>query len=384
MDFELSTEQAMIRDSAAEMASRDIRPIMDRNDRDAPLPKQAMLEIYTVLARQGLLAPRLPEAAGGGGLKMLDYGLMFEMLPPEIAISLLGHEVTIARIYAESTPEQRERFLPDLIAGRAVACTGTTEPDVGSNPREVRTRVVAGDDDLVIDGAKMWITNASICDVALVTCRDESEGEGRGKLRRVVVERSVSPFESREIPCLGLRQGHLGELVFDGCRVSADNALGASGDAAKVLTVTWNGNRPLVGLMAVGMAQRAFDLAVEYSGARQQFGKPIGGHQLVQASLAEIETLITTSRLLCYAALDAVDNGRRANGLAAMAKRHATTSCERAISESMQVMGAAGVGRETGLERLYRDVRMLPIPDGANNILALIQGREIVGIDAFR
>lgn len=384
MDFELSTEQAMLRDSAAEMASRDIRPIMDRNDRDAPLPKAAMMEIYAVLARQGLLAPRLPEAAGGGGLKMLDYGLMYEMLPPEVAISLLGHEVTISRIYAESTPDQRERFLPDLIAGRAITCTGTTEPDVGSNPREVRTRVVSDGDELVIDGAKMWITNASICDIALVTCRDEAEGQGQGKLRRVVVERSVSHFESREIPCLGLRQGHLGELVFEGCRVPGDNALGTSGDAARVLTLTWNGNRPLVGLIAVGLAQRAFDVAVEYSGTRRQFGKPIGGHQMVQAALAEIETLITTSRLLCHAALDAIDNGRRANGLAAMAKRYATTACEKAISEAMQVMGAAGIGRETGLERLYRDVRMLPIPDGANNILALIQGREIVGLDAFR
>lgn len=383
MDFQLSTEQAMLRDAAAEMVARDIRPIMDRHDQDRPLPKDAMLQIYAVLARQGILAPRLPEDAGGGGLKMLEYGLMFEMLPPEIAISLLGHEVTITRIFAESTEEQKERFLPDLLAGRLICCTATTEPDVGSNPREVRTRVTKDGGELVVTGAKMWITNASICDLVLVTCGQTDE-ESDGKLRRVVVERRASPFSTREIPCLGLRQGHLGEILFEDCRVPLDNALGTSGDAAKVLTLSWNGNRPLIGLLAVNLAQQAFDLAVEYSRTRRQFGKPIGGHQLIQANLAEIETLITTSRLLCYSALDMVDHGKRANGLSAMAKRYATTACERAISEAMQTMGAVGVGRETGLERLYRDVRMLPIPDGANNILALIQGREIVGIDAFR
>lgn len=384
MDFELSTEQQMFRDAAAEMTSRDIRPIMGQHCPDSPLPKDGMLRIYGVLARQGILAPRVPVEFGGGGLKMLDYGLMFEMLPPEVALSLLGHECTVARIFAESTEEQREEFLPDLFAGRKICCTGTTEPDAGSNPREVRTRVATDGGDLVMNGTKMWITNASICDTILVTCSDGTDERGRGKIRRVVVERDQSPFSSREIPTLGLRQGHLGEVVFDNCRVPAANALGTSGDAAKVLTLTWNANRPLVGLIAVNLAQQAFDAAVAYSGTRKQFGKYIGGHQMVQANLAEIETLITTSRLLCYAALDAIDHGKRANGSSAMAKRYATTSCERAISEAMQVHGAMGIGRETGLERLYRDVRMLPIPDGANNILALIQGREIVGIDAFK
>ncbi len=384
MNFELSTEQKLLRESAKSMVERDIQPVMDEHDQNTPLPKEAMLRIYEVLARQGLMAPRLPEEDGGGGFKMLDYGLMFEMLPPEIALSLLGQECTIARIFAESTKEQQDRFLPDLIAGRKICCTGTTEPDVGSNPREVKTRVQEDGDSLVINGSKIWITNANICDIMNVTCNDGIDENGRGRLRRVVVERDVSPFESGEIKCLGIRQGHLGEAHFNNCRVPLENSLGVSGDAAKVLTLTWNGNRPLVGLTAVGLAQKAFDAALEYAGIRKQFGKLLGGHQLIQANLADIETLIVTSRLLCYSALDAMDNGQRANGTSAMAKRYATTACEKAISEAMQIHGAMGIGCETGLEKLYRDVRMLPIPDGANNILAMIQGRELVNIDAFR
>lgn len=384
MNFELTVEQRMFQEAAEEMTARDIRPLMDAHDLDAPLSKDVMLEIYGVLARQGLTAPRLPEDVGGGGMKMLDYGLMYEKLPAEIALSLLGHECTMARIYAECEAPQRERLLPELFAGTKIGCTGTTEPNAGSNPREVRTRCTEDGDALVINGTKIWITNASICDTIMVTCRDGEDDRGRAQIRRVVAEKNVSPFEAREIATLGLRQGHLGEVVFNDCRIPKENALGASGDASKVLTLTWNGNRPLVGLIAVNLAQQAFDAAVEYVGTRQQFGKYIGGHQMVQAALADIETAIMTSRLLCYYALDAIDQGKRVNGLAAMAKRQATTACERAISEAMQVHGAMGIGRETGLERLYRDVRMLPIPDGANNILALIQGREITGMDAFR
>jgi len=383
MQFALSEEQNMMRESAIQMVERDIQPILDKNPPDKPLPKAEMLRIYAVLARQGLMAPRLPESAGGSGMGMLSYGLMFEQLPAMVAISLLAHECTIARMYAESRPDQRERLLPDLFAGRKICCTGTTEPDIGSDPRGVKTRVRTEGDALVINGSKAWITNASICDIMNVTC-GEPQNDGPIRLRRIVVERDKSSFKTHETETLGLRQGHLAEVVFEDCRVPTANALGAAGDAARVLTLTWNGNRPLVGLAATQLAQKAFDAAVAYSGVRKQFGKAIGGFQLIQKNLADIQTAITTSRLLCYHALDAIDRGDRANGTSAMAKRYATTACQEAISLAIQVHGAMGISREAKLETLYRDARMLPIPDATNEILALIQGREITGMDAFR
>lgn len=384
MDFSLTSEQKLIQESCKQMVDREIDPVLAAHDPDKPLPKAAVLQIYKALAGMGLMAPRLPEEHGGAGLKMLDYGLMFEQIPPVIAISLLAQECTAARIFAESTKEQRDRFLTGILDGTKICCTATTEPDVGSNPREIKTQVRDERDELVINGAKLWISNATVADFINTTCADGQDEKGRSRLRRVVVEADRPGVTTSEVPCLGLRQGHLGEIVYDNCRVPKSNSLGASGDAARVLTLTWNGNRPLVGLSAVHLAQKALDAAIEYAGVRRQFGKLIGGHQVVQAQLAEVETLIVTSRLLCYSALNSMDNGERANGLSAMAKRYATTACEKAITEAIQIHGAIGVADETGLEQLYRDVRMLPIPDGANGILSLIQGRELTRIDAFR
>ncbi len=384
MDFELSEEQRMFQDSARKIAEKHIRPELESHDRNRPLPKEAMLRIFQMFAREGLTAPRLPIEIGGSGMRMLDYGVVFEQLPPVIANALLSFEVTVTRIGLGSEEEQRRRLLPDLIGGRKICCTGTTEPDIGSDARGVKTSVRADGDDLVINGRKMWVTNASISDVMVVTCSAGTDSNGRNLLQRVVVERADSPYETREIETLGLRQGHLAEILFDNCRVPKHNALGRVGDAARLLTTTWNGNRPLLGLMAVGMAQRALDAAIEYAGTRRQFGRLIGSTQLVQERLVDIATAVETSRLLCYKALAQIDHGGRANGLSAMAKRYATTACLQAVSLAMELHGAMGISVELGLEELFRDARMLLVPDGTNEILALIAGRELTGLDAFR
>ncbi len=384
MEFALTEEQTLIQESARRMVERDIQPILDANDPDTSLPKAELLKIYAILNEQGLMAPRLSETEGGSGMPMVTYGMFYEALPPWVAISLMGHECTIARIHAEATPEQRARFLPALFAGKGICGTATTEPGAGSDPRGVSTRMRIEGDEVVINGRKMWITNGSVADVLAVTCVDDVDDKGRTTLKRVIVEQEKQPFEIREIETFGLKQGHLSEAVFEDYRVPRENLLESGGDAARMLTVTWNGNRPLVGLAGVHLAQKAFDLAREYAGVRTQFGKPIAGHQLVQKNLADIETAVVTSRLLCYSALEALDRGDRSNGISAMAKRYATTACEQAINLAMHVHGGMGIACETGLERLLRDCRMLPVPDATNEILTLIQGREITGTAAFR
>ncbi len=384
MDFELSEEQEMLRDSVRRMVRSEIEPRLNAHDPDRPLPKLVMLEIFGALARRGLTAPRLPASAGGGEMRMLDYGIAFEQLPPVIAISLISHECTIARIHAESASEAARALLPDLIAGRKICCTGSTEPNTGSDPRGIATRLTDLGDAYRVSGTKMWITNGTISDVMIATCAAGRAENGSAVMRRVLFERDVSPYQAREIPVLGFKQGHLSEVVLDDCRVPKENLLGSGGDAARILQGTWIGNRPLLGLSAVHMAQRALDSAISYAGMRKQFGEAIGQKQLVQGRLADIATAVTTSRLLCYHALSLIDGGARADGTSAMAKRYATTACAEAISLAMQVHGAMGVAEETGLERLYRDVRMLPIPDGTNEILTLILGRELTGLNALR
>jgi alkylation response protein AidB-like acyl-CoA dehydrogenase len=384
MDFQLTGEQRMIQEAARRMAERDIQPVLDAHDADRPLPKEVMRKLLQVCARQGLTSARVPEAAGGAGLSALTYGLMFEQLPPVVAFAIVAQEATAARIALDSTPEQRERLLPDIIAARKIACTGSTEPDAGSDHRGIKTRARLEGDHVVVNGRKMWITNASICDVINITATLGQADDGSNRMVRIVVDREESPFETAKTPCLGLCQGHLGEVAFDNCQVPERNLLGREGDAARVLTLTWLANRPLFGLMATNMAQRALDAALKYAGDRSQFGRPIASYQLVQELLADISAAVTTSRLVCYFALDAIDNGDRANGVSAMAKRYAIAACQRAISMAMEVHGAMGISRELGLEQLYRDCRMLPIPDGTNQILTLIEGRELTGVSAYR
>lgn len=372
-----------MRDTARRLSSRELQPLLGAGGLEVALSRDALLVGLGKLAEVGLTAARLPEAAGGAGLKMLDYGIMLEQIPPPIAISLIAHEASLARLHADGDEEQRKRLLPDLIAGKRIFCTGSTEPDTGSDPRGVRTRLTLKGGKLLLNGRKMWITNAAECDAMLVTCLDERGGAPSRKVAKIVIDRRYSRFETRRIETIGLRQGTLGEAVFENCEVQEENVL-AGGNGTETLKASWAVNRPLMGLLAVQLAQRAFDIALEYSKVRKQFGKPIGAHQLVQKNLSDMATSIMSSRLLCYYALSMVDNGSVGEGIAAMAKRHAQNACQEAIWQAMNVLGALGLSSEAKIEALYRDVRMIAVPDGTNEILALIHGRELTGLEALR
>ena len=384
MDFELSAEQCAMRDSVRRMVDRDLLPIVSRHNERSILPKADYLQALSTLAKQRLTAPRLPAEAGGAGISMLDYGILFEQLPPVIGMNLMSHEGCITRLHLECTAAQKERLLPDLLAGRKVGCTGSTEPDTGSDPRGIKTRLVSEEGRLRLHGRKLWITHASVCDVMIVTCLDARAGRSGREVIKVVVEKDRSPFEACEVEMIGLQQGYLGEAVFNGCPVPEENLIVSEGGGTSVLKQTWNVNRPLVGLQAVHLAQAAFDVALEFAKLRKAFGKALAAHQLVQKNFSDMATSIEASRLLCYRALALVDQGAPAEGSSAMAKRFAQNACERVIWEAMNVLGALGLARETKLERMYRDARMLSVPDGTNELLALMHGREITGFAAFR
>lgn len=382
MELSLTSDQKMMIDACQRMVVRDIQPILDAEPQDRPLSRAAAQRIMKHGLALGLTSARVPEEGGGVGMTALDYGLICEQLPPAALFVFFPQETTVARIYFGSNQEQRERILPALIAAEKITCTAATEPGVGSDPTAIKTRARIDGDHVVVSGAKMWISNVTISDIINVTCRmDDSD---KSQLVRVLVDKSETNFEAREIPVIGMQQSHLGEVVFNDCRVRRDNLLAGTEGVAKLLTLTWLANRPIIGLCAVHMAQRALDMAIVFAKDRVQFGKSIATYQLVQERLADIETAIVTSRLLCYHALSAIDRGERANGVSAMAKRYAVTACDRAIALAMQIHGSMGLSRELGLERMARDVRMLAIPDGTPEILTLIQGREITGHSTFR
>ena len=318
-------------------------------------------------------------------MSALEYGLVREMMPAAISFAMGGQEGPALRICMGGNQEQVERFVPALVNGDLLGASGTTEPGAGSDPRGAKTRAVQNGDDWIINGHKMWVSGAFNCDLMLTAASVGRNERGHNRLYWFVIEQKDLPFITRKIQTMGLRQGQLGEAIFDDCRVPNRNVIGGEGTASRVLQQTWLLQRPALGLTAVGMAQRAFDHAVSYAGIREMFGRKIGGFQLVQEMLADIAAAITTGRLLCYHALNAIDNDTPDKvHLSAMAKRYAIAASTRAISLAMEVHGAMGISVDLGIEELYRDVRMLPIPDGTNQIMTLIEGREITGISALR
>lgn len=383
MDFEFSETERMLADAARRVVAKEIESVLDSHPPDRPLAKTAMLDLYRSVADLGYHGARISEKEGGSGLTYVMLGILNELLPPVLAMSLLGHESTIKRIEMGGTAEQKARFLPDLLAGRKIAGTATSEPNVGSDPRGIETTAVLAGDHYVLNGTKLWATNGSILDTAIVVAALGKDPDGRNLITRFIMDRAESPFESREVPTIGFQQGHLGELVFRDCRVPKANLLGEPGDAHSSLTFTWLANRANMGLIGVHLAQRALDASVAYAKERVQFGKPIGSFQLVQEMLAEMATLTDASRLLCYRALALLDRGVWCHRESSMAKAYATEAAVRVTNLAIQIHGAYGLTKEFPLERWARDARMITIPDGTTQIQRLIIGRELVGLRAF-
>jgi alkylation response protein AidB-like acyl-CoA dehydrogenase len=383
VDFELDDTQRLLKRAAREVAERAVAPVLAAHPPDRPVPREAVLRILQAVQPLGVLGARIPVEAGGTGLGHLAYGLVMEELPPVAALMVLAQETTATRIHLGGSPALQARYLPALLAGRMVAGSGTSEPNVGSDPRGVETRAVPEGDHHVLRGRKLWVSNGSVCDLLMAVVSLGTDERGENVLGRFLVEKAVSPFEAREVEMIGLQQGHLAEVVFDGTRVPAANQLGETGDAHGVLTTTWLTARPLLGLMATHLSQRALDASVRYARERKQFGRPIGGFQLVQQMIVEMATLTETGRLLCYRALDLLDRGRRPHRESSMAKYWATEAAVRVTHLGIQVHGSYGLTKEFGMERLYRDARMFPLPDGTTQIQQLICGRDILGIRAF-
>jgi alkylation response protein AidB-like acyl-CoA dehydrogenase len=383
MDFELSDTERMVAETARRVAARDVEPVLAAHPPDRALSRAVMLDLYRAILPLGCTGARIPEVEGGAGLTHVMLGLINESLPPVLAFSLLGHESTATRIHMSGTPEQKARFLPDLLAGTRLAGTAASEPNVGSDPRGIETTAVRDGDHYILNGTKLWVTNGPILDTALVVASLGRDPSGKNLITRFVVERGESPFESREIPTVGLQQGPLGELHFRDCRVPRANMLGEPGDAHRSLTFTWLANRPNIGLFGVHLGQKALDASIAYARQRAQFGQPIARFQLVQEMLAEMSTLIDASRLLCYRALALLDRGVWCHRESSVAKAYATEAAVRVTNLAIQLHGSYGLTREAPLEGWARDARMLTLPDGTTQIHQLIIGRELVGLRAF-
>ncbi|MBI3964384.1 MAG: acyl-CoA/acyl-ACP dehydrogenase [Chloroflexi bacterium] len=385
MDFELTEEQRLLRDSIRSVVDRVVTPALRSNPADEPLPKSAVVAIQRAFASLGFFGARVPEEQGGSGLNYVSWGLFFEVVPPVVSHMLLGTEAMTARLARGGKPAHWDRFLPGLLDGSLVGATATSEPNVGSDPRGVETRAVpVGDDRYSISGRKLWTSNGSMCDVLMVVARVSDPDGGKDQLARFILDPKESRFEARDVPTIGLRQGHLAELAFDNCQVPADQMVGTGDDAHQVLQATWIAQRPAFGLMGVNLSKAALDASIRYAKERVQFGKTIAHFQLVQGLIAEMFTAIHTSRLMAYYTLNLLDRGITCHAESAAAKLLGTETAVKVTRLAMQVHGSSGLTTEVGIEALHRDACMLPLPEGTTQIQQLIMGRELLGVRAFR
>lgn len=383
MDFNFSDTEQQFYDTLTDVVKRHMDPLIAKYPSDKPLSKEVMLELYGHLAQMGLTGARTPEEEGGTGLGHLLLGVSMEILPAFLGISLVGQEAVVRRISMASNPVVSKKYLPGLVDGTRIGGTATSEPNVGSDPRSIETKAVRDGDSYVLNGVKLWTTNGSIADIVVVVASLGVDERGRNLITRIVVDRDESPFNTTEVPAIGLQRGHLAEISFENCRVPAENVIGEPGDAHQSLTATWLGNRPCLGLIGIGLAQRALDASIAYSKERVQFGRPIGSLQLVQEMLADMATEVTAGRLLAYRALSLLDEGKWAALETSMSKYYGTELGVRATSKAIQIHGSSGLTKWLPVEEWYRDARMLPLPDGSTQIQQLIIGRELTGLRAF-
>jgi alkylation response protein AidB-like acyl-CoA dehydrogenase len=380
VDFALSRSQIELQERARDAVERVIAPAMKDTPKGATLGAAAMRHIHKGLAPLGYLGSTISPDCGGAGMTCVDYGLLLEALGSSPVV--LTEIVPPRLIFAVGTDEQKRRWLPPLLSGDWIGTTGITEPQAGSDTRGFATTAVPVAGGYRVTGTKRWILYAAIGDLCtLMTV--EPERASKDAATRLVVERASSPWTARDIPSVGMRNLSYGEMQFEDVFVPRENVIGKPGEALRGFGNGILSSRGFVGMNAVGIASHALDLARDFTRERVAFGRPIAKFQAIQVALADAASELEAARLLCLHALWRLDHALPANRETSMAKLVATEAAVRACNAAMDAMGAMGLAEEGGVERCWRDVRMLTVIDGTATMQRLIVGRELLGHAAF-
>ncbi len=384
MDFQLDATQLALRDALRRYLASEVAPIVDRHEAEKlPVPRS----IVAAMRDFGLLGGLLPEEDGGFGLTMTTYGMLVTEVArvwPSLRGMLSVSNLAASVLAGRGGPVLKEKYLPRLLRGEAISCFALSEPGIGSDAANVQTRAERTDRGWRIHGRKLYITNGPICDLGIVFVNTPLEGGGRG-VSCLVFESGMPGFSCSPLGKMGMHSCPLGELLFDGVEVPAENLVGTAGSGFAIAKDYLNLGRSVVGFAALGISEAALASASRFAREREQFGQPIGSFQLVQQMVADILTLVETSRLLCYRSADALDRRLPENRLlCAMAKRYASDAALRASELSLQVHGGAGYTNLYPVERYYRDARHLSIGEGTNQILGMLMAQEELGLSALR
>jgi glutaryl-CoA dehydrogenase len=378
LDGLLTEEHLMIRQSIRDFVKKEISPNIEEWAQEAHFP----YEIVKKFGDVGAFGPTIPQEYGGGGLDYISYGLIMQEVERgdsgmRSTASVQG-SLVMYPIYKFGTEEQRKKYLPKLASGEWLGCFGLTEPDHGSNPSGMVTNFKDAGDHYVLNGAKMWISNAPKADVAVVWAKNEE-----GRIHGLIVERGMEGFTTPETHGKwSLRASTTGELVFDNVKVPKENLLtGKSGLGAPMMCL--DSARFGIAWGAIGAAMDCYDSARRYAGERIQFGKPIASFQLVQKKLAEMLTEITKSQLLNYRLAQLMDEGKATTAQISLAKRNAVEMALNISREARQIHGGMGITGEYPIMRHMANLESVVTYEGTHDIHLLILGKEITGIPAF-
>mgnify|MGYP000615935155 CR=1 FL=1 len=381
MEFGISEEQQIMIDSLRKFLQAEIKPIAERY-KDQLIPKAEMKNILKQLLDFGLGNGPIPEAYGGFDLDAVTIGLLqheLARISPDIAITVLI-QMTAGKLMSIAPEALKEKYLKPLAAGEKIGCVAMSEPGAGSEVTAVNCRARQDGDSYVLNGEKMWISSGDYSDFTI--CLTRVNPDPVGGLTLFLVDREHG-YESTNIHKTALNSQSTAQLFFDDVRVPAENMLVQPGEALKTLLTLLASSRPLVALMALGIGQAALDEAINYSLERTQYSKPIAGHQLIQAKIAEMATKLEAGKLLAFRALDNIDNKVRSDVSSAMSKWFGTELACEIVNDAVQIHGGNGITREFAVEYMQRAVRVFPFTEGTTEIQKLLIGRALLGVPAF-
>ncbi len=379
MNFELTEEQELIRETVRDFAEREIKPVAKDLDEKA----EFSVELNKKIGELGLFGMYLPEQYGGQGLDNLSYIIAVEEIARvdgSQAATLAAHNsLGIGPLYYYGTEEQKMKYLPQLCTGDALWGFGLTEPDAGSDSRGTKTKAILENGEWIINGSKIFITNGS-ADISIGSTVQAVSGEKDGKkeFTCIIVEKGTPGF--KQVTMHGKmmwRASDTAELYFDDCKVPEENLLGKIGQGSKIMLSTLDNGRLSIAAMGLGCAQGAFELALQYSQERKQFGKPICKFQVNAFKLADMATKIELARNLLYKACWLKDNNKPFGKEAAMSKLYCSEIANQVADEAVQLHGGYGLMKDYDVERFYRDQRLLQIGEGTSEIQRLVISRYI-------
>jgi len=375
VDLDLSPEQELFRDTVRDFARERVAPVAEELDRESRFP----LELVAEMAGLGLLGIPFPEELGGAGGDTLSYAIAVEELTrvdSSVAITVAAHtSLGTMPIYLFGTDEQRREWLPALASGERLAAFGLTEAEAGSDAGATRTTAELRDGQWLVNGSKLFITNAGTPISACVTITART---GEGEISNVIVPNGTPGYEiSAPLHKLGWKASDTRALSFADCAVPEANLLGERGQGFRQFLEILDGGRIAVAAMGVGLAQGAYDLAYAYARERQQFGRPISSFQAIQFKLADMATEIEAGRALVWKAAWLKDRGRPFAREAAMAKLYTGELSNRAVNAALQIHGGYGYMDEYPISRLYRDQKILEIGEGTNEVQRMVIARHL-------